>query len=163
MGFTRKPRVYRRDAIRFQGLDAILGGWMNWLCGTDSLDRMWLRNQSHGFYEEVPRVSKWCHSISGFCSNRTHFTNLWLLLVYLYNILLANNVSIWVKQSIDYLITRAICGSTCFFLSVDIAIIAQYFPTYLRTPLRVLSSVAFGRVVEIYLIVDEKCGWQVSW
>ena len=27
--------MYRRDAIRFQGLDAILGGWMDWLCGTD--------------------------------------------------------------------------------------------------------------------------------
>ena len=41
--------MYRRDAIRFQGLDAILGGWMDWLCGTDSLDRMWLRNQSRGY------------------------------------------------------------------------------------------------------------------
>ena len=41
VGFTRRSRVYRRDAIRFQGLDAILGGWMNWLCGTDSLDHMW--------------------------------------------------------------------------------------------------------------------------
>ena len=40
-GFTRRSRVYRRDAIRFQGLDAILGGWMDWLCGADSLDRMW--------------------------------------------------------------------------------------------------------------------------
>ena len=39
-GFTRRFRVYRRHAIRFQGLDAILGGWMDWLCGTDSLDRM---------------------------------------------------------------------------------------------------------------------------
>ena len=39
------------------------------------------RNQSRGFYEEVPRVSTWCHSISGFRWNRTHFTNLWLLLV----------------------------------------------------------------------------------
>ena len=27
VGFTRRSRVYRRDAIRFQGLDAILGGW----------------------------------------------------------------------------------------------------------------------------------------
>ena len=26
VGFTRRSRVYRRDAIRFQGLDAILGG-----------------------------------------------------------------------------------------------------------------------------------------
>ena len=43
--------MYRRDAIRFQGLDAILGGWMDWLCGTDSLDRMWLQNQSRGFYD----------------------------------------------------------------------------------------------------------------
>ena len=58
-------------------------GWMDWLCGTDSLDRMWLWNQSRGFYEEVPRVSTWCHSISGFRWNRTHFTNLWLLLVYI--------------------------------------------------------------------------------
>ena len=41
VGFTRRSRVYRRDAIRFHGLDAILGGWMDWLCGTDSLDRMW--------------------------------------------------------------------------------------------------------------------------
>ena len=41
VGFTRRSRVYRRDTIRFQGLDAILGGWMDWLCGTDSLDRMW--------------------------------------------------------------------------------------------------------------------------
>ena len=40
-GFTRRSRVYRRDAIPFQGFDAILGGWMDWLCGTDSLDRMW--------------------------------------------------------------------------------------------------------------------------
>ena len=51
VGFTRRSRVYRRDAIRFQGLDAILGGWMNWLCGTDSLDRTWLQNQSRGFYD----------------------------------------------------------------------------------------------------------------
>ena len=49
VGFPRRSRVYRRDAIRFQGLDTILGGWMDWLCGTDSLDRMWLRNQSPGF------------------------------------------------------------------------------------------------------------------
>ena len=41
------------------------------------------QNQSCGFYEEVPRVSTWCHSISGFRWNRTHFTNLWLLLVYI--------------------------------------------------------------------------------
>ena len=41
VGFTRRSRVYRCDAIRFQGLDAILCGWMDWLCGTDSLDRMW--------------------------------------------------------------------------------------------------------------------------
>ena len=41
VGFTRRSRVYQRDAIRFLGLDAILVGWMDWLCGTDSLDRMW--------------------------------------------------------------------------------------------------------------------------
>ena len=27
--FTRRSRVYRRDAIRFQGLDAILGCWVD--------------------------------------------------------------------------------------------------------------------------------------
>ena len=40
-GFYEEVPRDRRDAIRFQGLDAILGGWMDWLCGTDSLDRMW--------------------------------------------------------------------------------------------------------------------------
>ena len=29
VGFTRRSRVYRRDGIRFQDLDAILGGWMD--------------------------------------------------------------------------------------------------------------------------------------
>ena len=49
VGFTRRSRVYRRDAIRFQGLDAILGGWMDWLCDTDSLDRMYYEISPVGF------------------------------------------------------------------------------------------------------------------
>ena len=47
VGFTRRSCVYRRDAIRFQGLDAILGGWMDWLCGTDSTDRFRPSTVSH--------------------------------------------------------------------------------------------------------------------
>ena len=48
LGFTSRSRVYRRDAFRFQGLDAILSGWTAYVAQIASI--------ACG-YEEVPRVT----------------------------------------------------------------------------------------------------------
>ena len=89
----------------------------------------------------------------------------------------------FLSQHKNSIITRAICGSTSLKMgsvSIPVFFVGRYcnycaippdmlgepaacLSEYIHTPLRVLSFLAFGRVIEIYLIVDEKCSWQVSW
>ena len=61
--------------------------------------------------------------------------------------------------SISVFFVRRYCNY-CAILPSMLGEPAACLSEHLRSPLRVLSSVAFCRVVGIYLIVDEKCGWQ---